>query len=333
MKAVVCHRYGPPEALRLEDMEIPTPGEDEVLVKVRAVSLNQPDAFMVLGEPKLSRLFMGLFKPKWAVPGSDIAGTVESVGRGVTILKPGDEVYGDTSDTRFGGFAEYAIASAKELALKPDSLSFAEAAAAPMSVTVALQGLCDRVPIRPGQRVLIIGASGGNGTYAVQVAKSLGAEVTGTCGPSSREMVQSLGADEVIDYTQDDFATRGEYWDFIFAVKGHRPLSVYKRALRPGGTYLMVGGTMKQVFASIFFGPLFSRGGKKMMNLQLTPGQNDLLRANELFEAGKLVSAIDRTYPLSDAGLAIAHYQTGHAHGKIVLTVGADTEPSAAARR
>jgi NADPH:quinone reductase-like Zn-dependent oxidoreductase len=324
MKAIICERYGPPEGLRLEDVEVPTPGEGEVLVAVRAVSVNQPDAFLVSGEPLIARLFVGLFKPKWRTPGSDIAGVVKAVGSGVTAFKAGDEVYGGTSDGRLGGFAEFALASAEDLASKPPGLSYVDAAAAPMSVAVGFQGLCDRVPVQSGQRVLVVGAAGGNGTFAVQIAKSFGAEVTGVCGSQSQELVRSIGADDVIDYTKEDFSARGEYWDFIFAVKGHRPLSVYKGALRPGGTYLMTGGTMKQVFAALLLGGLFSSSGKKMMALQLTPGQNDLHRANELFESGELVSVIDRTYTLAEASKAIAHYRSGHAHGKIVLTVGGD---------
>jgi NADPH:quinone reductase-like Zn-dependent oxidoreductase len=261
-------------------------------------------------------------KPKNTILGADIAGHVEAVGRDVTQFQPGDEVFGDISACGFGGFAEYVSVPEDALALKPINLSFAEAAAVPMSGVVALQGLRDKGGIQPGQTVLIVGASGGNGTFAVQIAKSFGAEVTGVCSTRNVDMVRSIGADHVIDYTREDFAQGEQRYDLILAAGGYRSISDYRRALSPEGTYVMVGGAMAQVYEAMILGPFLSMaGGKKSVNLAAMPDQEDLVFVKELIEAGKVVPVIDRRFPLSEVAEALRYYGEGHSRGKVVITV------------
>ena len=324
MKAIVYTKYGPPDVLNLEEVREPTPRDDEVLIKVHAASANARDWRLLRADPFLVRLNLGLLKPKHNTLGSDIAGRVEAVGGNVKQFQPGDEVFGDLSGGGFGGggFAEYVCASEDALALKPASLTFEEAAAAPMAAVTALQGLRDKGRIQPGQKVLINGASGGVGTLAVQIAKSFGAEVTGVCSTRKSDMVRSIGADHVIDYTQEDFTRNGQRYDLILAVNGYRPISDYKRALNAKGIYVMVGGSTAQIFQALLLGPWMSMtGSKKMGALSAKPDQEDLVFVKELVEAGKVMPVIDRRYPLSEVGEALRYLEEGHAGGKVVITL------------
>ena len=322
MKAIVATKYGSPDVLNLEETEKPAPKDNEVLVKVRAASVNAGDWHLLRADPFLTRLAFGLLRPKYKVLGADIAGRVEAVGGNVTQFQPGDEVFGDLSGDGFGGFAEYVCASEDALALKPADTSFEEAAAVPSAAATALQGLRDKGQIQRGQKVLINGASGGVGTFAVQIAKSFGAEVTGVCSTSKLDIVRSIGADHVIDYTQEDFTKNGQRYDLIFAANGHHPISAYKRALSPKGTYVMSGGSGAQMFQAMLLGPMMSMSGnKKMGNLLKKPSKKDLVVLKELLEAGKITPVIDRTYPLSEVPKAIRYLEEGHAEGKVVIIV------------
>ena len=322
MKAIVQTKYGPPDVLQLKEVEKPTPRDNEVLVKVYAASVNYSDWAFVRGKPFLVRLMgAGLLKPK-NVLGADIAGRVEAVGGKVNGFSPDDEVFGDLSGCGWGGFAEYVSVPEKELALKPANCSFEEAAAVPQAAVVALQGLRDKGQIQPGQKVLVNGASGGIGTFAVQIAKSFGAEVTGVCSTRNLDMVRSIGADQVIDYTQEDFTKNGECYDLILATAGYRSLFDYKRALSPKGIYVVTGGSMAQIFQPMLLGPLISMTwSKKMGNLMVRPNQEDLVFMKELLEAGKVVPVIDRHYPLSEVAEAVRYYGEGHSRGKVVITL------------
>ena len=321
MKAIVYHKYGPPDVLQLKEVEKPAPKEDEVLVKVRATSVNYSDWAFVRGKPFLVRFVSGLLKPK-RILGADIAGRVEAVGRNIKQFQPGDEVFGDISGCGWGGFAEYVSVTENALALKPSNLTFAESAAIPQASIVALQGLRNKGQIQPGQKVLINGASGGIGTFAVQIAKSFGAEVTGVCSMRNLEMVLSIGADHVIDYTQEDFTKNGQRYDLILAAAGYRSIFDYKRALSPRGIYVMIGGSMKQIVQANLLGPAISKaGGKKLVALSHKLNQNDLVFMKELIEAGKVVPVIDKCYSLSEIAEALRYYGEGHARGKIVITL------------
>jgi NADPH:quinone reductase-like Zn-dependent oxidoreductase len=323
MKAIVYTEYGPPDVLKLEEVSKPSPSDDEVLVEVHAASVNYPDWANLRGKPFVVRLMSGaLLKPKNTILGADIAGRVEAVGRNVKLFQPGDEVFGDISGCGFGGFAEYVSVPEDALALKPANISFEEAAAVPMAAVVALQGLRDQGGIQPGQRVLIVGASGGNGTFAVQIAKSFGAEVTGVCSTRNVDMVRSIGADHVIDYTQEDFTQSGQRYDLILAAGGYRSIFDYRRALSPKGTYVMAGGAMAQVYEAMILGSFISMtGSKKMVNLSAMSNQDDLVFMKELIEAGKVVPVIDRCYPLNEVAEALRYYGEGHSQGKVVITV------------
>jgi NADPH:quinone reductase-like Zn-dependent oxidoreductase len=323
LKAIVYTRYGPPEVLQLKEVEKPTPKEDEVLVKVHAASVNAYDWHLLSADIFLVRLMGGgLLKPKNTILGADIAGQVEAVGRNVKQFQPGDEVFGDIAGCGNGGFAEYASAPENALVLKPTNLSFEEAAAVPMAAVTALQGVRDQGKIQPGQKVLINGASGGVGTFAVQIAKSFGAEVTAVCSTRNLNMARSIGADHVIDYTQEDFTQNGQQYDLILAVNGYHPISAYKRALAPKGIYVMAGGKPAQIFQAMLLGPWMSKtGGKKMGNVSAKPSQKDLVFIKGLIEAGKVVPVIDKRYPLSEAAEALRYLGKGHARGKVVITV------------
>ena len=321
MKAIVYEKYGPPEVLQLKEVERPTPRDNEVLVKVHAASANPLDWHRMRGAPFLLRLGEGLRKPKKPMLGADIAGRVEAVGSNVTQLQPGDEVFGDIYA---GGFAEYVCAREDALALKPATITFEEAAAAPVVGFTALQGLRDTGQIQSGQKVLINGASGGVGTFAVQMAKSFGAEVTGVCSTRNLDMVRSIGADQTIDYTQEDFTRHGQQYDLIYDAVGNRSVSDYKRALRPRGTCVITGfSTLPRLFQHMILGPLMSMTGNKRIGMQpvAKPNQKDLLFIRELLEAGKLKPVIDRRYPLSEVAEAIRYLEKGHARGKVVITV------------
>jgi NADPH:quinone reductase-like Zn-dependent oxidoreductase len=291
------------------------------LVKVRAASANPVDWHTMRGEPFLVRFSEGLRKPKDPRLGTDIAGEVETVGNHVTQFQPGDEVFG----TSPGGFAEFAPAREDRLALKPVNLTFEEAAAVPVAAFTALQGLRDAGRIQPGQKVLVNGASGGVGTFAVQIAKSFGTEVTGVCSTRNLEMVRSIGADHAIDYTQEDFTRSGPRYDLIYDAVGNRSVSAYKRALRPQGTCVIAGFSgMSRLFQHVIGGRLMSMTGNKKIGLMglAKPNQKDLIVMKGLIEAGKVVPVIDRRYPLSETAEAIRYLEQGHARGKVVISVG-----------
>ncbi len=325
---MVYEKYGPPEVLELREVERPDHGDNEVLVRVYATSVVYSDLAFVRGKPFLVRLMgSGPLKPKHKILGADIAGRVEAVGRNVKQFQPGDEVFGDLSRYGWGGFAEYVCAPENALALKPANFSFEEAAAVPQAAVVALQGLRDKGQIQPGQKVLINGASGGIGTFAVQIAKSFGAEVTGVCSTRNLDMVRSIGADQVIDYTKEDFTKNGQRYDLILAVAGYRSIFDYKRALSPKGIYVVTGGSMAQIFQPMLIGPwITATGSKRMVNLSVRPNQEDLVFMKELIETGKVKPVIDRRYPLSEVAEALRYYGEGHARGKVVITVEHDNK-------
>lgn len=323
MKAIVHEKYGPPEVLRLIEVEKPAPKEDEVLVKVHAASVNALDWHLLTADIFLVRLMgQGLRKPKNPRLGADLAGTVEAVGNRVTEFKAGDEVYGDVAPWGLGSFGEYVAVPEKALAPKPANLSFEQAAAVPVAGMTALQGLRDVGQLQPGQRVLIQGAAGGVGTFAVQIAKHFGAEVTAVTSTRNLEQARDLGADQVIDYTREDFTRRGEQYDLILGVNGYHPLSAYKRALLPQGIYVMAGGTPAQIFQAMLLGSWYSqRGGKKLVGLSAKTSKTDLITLKEMLEAGQITPLIDRRYPLNQTAEALRYLGSGHARGKVVITV------------
>jgi len=315
MKAIVYTKYGPPEVLQLKEVEKPTPKDNEVLVKVHAASLNAEDMDFLRGKMQISR------KPRYKIPGSDIAGRIEAVGRNVTQFQPGDEIFVDLSVCGFGAFAEYACVPEKEISLKSASMTFEEAATLPQAAILALQGLRDKKQIQQGQNVLINGAGGGVGTFAVQIAKLFGAEVTGVDSPEKLDMVRSIGADHVIDYTQEDFTKSGQRYDLILDVVVSRSISDYKRVLNPKGILRMVGGSIGKVFKTALLGPLISRN-KKMTIVMWKPNKKeDMDFLTELLETGKVVPVIDRRYPLSETAEAFRYFEEGLHQGKLVITV------------
>lgn len=321
MKAITLYEYGSPDVLKFEEVEKPTPKVGEVLVKVHAAAANAADIHLMHGTPFLVRLMIGgLRKPNYHILGSDIAGRVEAVGANVTQWKVGDEVFGASN---LGGFAEYVCAKAELLVSKPSALTFEQAAGAPMAAFTALQALRDQGKLQAGQKVLINGASGGVGSFAVQIAKLLGAEVTAVCSTRNIEIVRTLGADHVIDYTQTNFTQNGQQYDVILAANGYHPITAYKRALRPNGIYVMVGGTNPQLFEALLLGPLMSIGTKKQMKVTSAKSNPaDLLYLRDLLEAGQLISVIDQCYPLQDGAQAMRYLDAGHARGKVILQMG-----------
>lgn len=322
MKAITFSEYGPAEVLQLVEVPKPVPKGNEVLVKVRAASVNAADWRMMSASPFLVRFYSGLFRPKRVTSlGGDVAGVVEVVGPDVTRFKPGDEVFGEVFASGFGGFAEYKCAFESELELKPVNISFEEAAALPLAGMTALQGLRDVGRIKVGQRVLINGASGGVGTFAVQLARHFGAEVTAVCSAAKMEQARTLGADHVIDYTQQDFIRSGERYDLILAVNGVRSILDYRRALAPQGRYAMIGGGSKQLFQALLFGPLLSLGGRKMAAVTAKANLQDLRLLKELVEAGRLKAVIDKRYPLEQTADAVRYVEQGHAGGKVVVVI------------
>ncbi len=327
MKAIVYTKYGPPNVLQLKEIEVPIPRDDEILVKICAVSPNAADWRLLRADPFLVRFYSGFLKPKYQILGADIAGKVEAVGKDVKQFQQGDEVFGDLANWGWGGFTEYVCADENALVLKPANISFEEAAAAPMAGITALQGLRDKGRIQPGQKVLINGASGGVGTFAVQIAKVYGAEVTAVCNMGKMEMVRSLGADHVIDYTKEDFTKTGQRYDLILAANGYHPIFDYRRALSPKGIYVMTGGSMTQMFQAMLLGPLISMSGsKKMGNLVAKSNREDLNFIGELLAEGKIKPVIDRRYPLSEIPQALGYLEKGHVKGKIVVTVMPDSK-------
>jgi len=322
MKAIVYTKYGPPEVLKLKEVEKPSPKDNEVLVKIHAASANPADWHMIRGKPVFSRLSFGLFKPKNTIPGIDIAGQVEAVGKNATEFKPGDEVFGDCGWG--GGFAGYVCVTENNLVMKPTNITFEETAAVNVAAITALQGLRHKGTIQPGQKVLINGASGGVGTFAVQIAKSLGAEVTGVCSTRNVEIVHSIGADHVIDYTKEDFTRNEQKYDFVLDTVGNRSVADYKRALNKKGNCVIVGfTTVGRLFQHMLLGPLRSSAGGKRVGLMGTAQVNkkDLTILKELLESGKIKPVIDRKYPLSEAAEAIRYLEEGHARGKVIITV------------
>lgn len=320
MKAIVYKKYGSPDVLQMEEVEIPTPKENQVLIKIHAASVNAGDYRVMRANPFLIRLVTGgLLRPKNQRLGSDMAGRVEAVGINVKQFRPGDEVFGFTN----GAFAEYACSRAGAVALKPANISFEEAAAVPVAAITALQGLRDAGGLRPGQKVLIQGASGGVGTFAVQLAKAYGVEVTAVCSTRNLDMTHSIGADHVIDYSKEDFTRNQQRYDLIFAVNGYHSLPAYKRALSPQGNYVCAGGTMPQFFQAMLLGSLMSsKEGKKMGSMGIAKiNQEDLVFLGELLKAGKISPVIDRRYPLSEIVEAFRYVEDTHAQGKVVITV------------
>jgi NADPH:quinone reductase-like Zn-dependent oxidoreductase len=323
MKAIICTRYGPPEVLQLNDVAKPAPKDDEVLISVHAASVNSRDWRRMRANPFFIRLATGGFlKPKNVILGADMAGRVEAVGSDASQFQPGDEVFGVLS--RYGGrtFAEYVCAGENEIALKPAKLSFEQAAAVPLAAITALQGLRDKGNIQPGQKVLVQGASGGVGTFAVQIAKAFGAEVTGVCSTRNLEMVRSIGADHVIDYKVEDFTQNGQQYDLILAVNGYHPLSDYLRALKPEGTYVVAGGSMFQLFQAARNGKRISKtGGQKIVVVSLEHNKKDLVFIKELLESGKIMPVIDGCYPLGETAKALRYFEKVHPKGKVVITM------------
>ena len=322
MKAIVYTKYGSPDVLHLKEVQKPTPKDKEALIKVHAASLNAPDLDYLRG--RFFARFQGLFKPKYKILGSDIAGRVESIGRNVKQIQPGDEIYVNSFECGFGAFAEYVCVPENALMLKPASMTFEEASTLPSSAIIALQGLRDKRQIQPGQKVLINGAGGGTGTFAVQIAKYFGAEVTGVDSTKKLDMVRSIGADHVIDYTQEDFTKSGQRYDMILDVVAHHPILDYKRALSPKGIFIAVGGSTARLFQIIFLGPLISIFGSKKIGIGVwKPNKKeDLVFINELLEAGKLVPVIDKCYPLSETAEAFRYLEEGFSfQGKVVITL------------
>ncbi len=317
MKAVLYTEYGSPDILQFNEIEKPVPGNHEVLVKVYAASANPADWHLMRGEPFLARLENGLFKPKSTRLGADVAGRVEAVGGSVTQFKSGDDVFGELSLNAMGSFAEYVCAHEDTFALKPAKLTFEQAAAVPLAAFTALQGLRDKGQIKPGQKVLINGASGGVGTFSVQIAKSYGTEVTGVCSTRNLDLVRSIGADHVIDYTREDFTRNGQRYDLIFDAVGNLSLSGCRRALTPDGICSVAGFTsLSRLFTVMAF------GGRKIGLMETaSANKKDLLVIKELLETGKMTPVIDRTYPFRETPEAIRYLETGRARGKVVVTV------------
>jgi NADPH:quinone reductase-like Zn-dependent oxidoreductase len=320
MKAIVRETYGSPDLLRLEEMPMPTLRDDGVLVKVRAASANAGDWHLLRGTPFPFRLVAGLRVPRVKIIGTDVAGQVEAVGRKVTRFRPGDEVFGELSRCGFGAYAEFAAATEKALALKPANLSFEEAAAVPTAGLTALQGL-RKGRLQRGQRVLINGASGGVGTFAIQIAKAFGADVTAVCSARNVDVVRSIGADHVIDYAKDDFAMDGQRYDLILATNGDRSIWDYRRALAADGCYTMTGGSNRQLSDALLLGPLLSMGRQRFGNVLMKPSQADLLVLKDLCESGGVRPVIDRRFPLSEVSSAVRYLEDGHARGKVVVVM------------
>jgi NADPH:quinone reductase-like Zn-dependent oxidoreductase len=326
VKAIVRDRYGSPDVLELTDIDKPEPGDDEVLVRVHAASVNPADWHFLRGTPYIARLQLGLRKPKDRVLGCDVAGQVEAVGKNVKMLQPGEEVFGSPFMHGLGAFAEWVCISEDLLAPKPVALSFEQVAAVPLAASTALQGLRDHGRIEPGYKVLIIGASGGVGTFAVQIAKSFDAEVTGVCSTRNVDMVRSLGADHIIDYTKEDFTQSGQQYDLIFQLAGTRSPSECRRALTSKGTLVISSGESEgrwigpvdRVIKALVLSALVSQ---KLATFTVKPNREDLQLLKQFIEDGTLTLVIDRTYRLAQVPEAIRYLEEGHARGKVVITV------------
>jgi NADPH:quinone reductase-like Zn-dependent oxidoreductase len=323
LKAITYHRYGPPEVLELQEVDEPEVGDDDVLVRVRAASANPRDWHFMRGEPYFMRLQFGLRTPKNRLLGGDVAGQVEAVGRKVTRFRPGDEVVADVVQ---GGFAEYACVPEGLAGPKPANLTFEQAAAVPLAALTALQGLRDQGRVQPGQKVLVVGAAGGVGTFAVQLAKWLGADVTGVCSTSKVDLVRSIGADHVVDYTREDFTKGGQRYDVIFQLAGTRSPSDCRRALTPKGTLLLSSGEsggrwigpVSRIVKALALSPFV---GQRLVPFLAKPSGEDLQLMRELIESGEVSPVIDRTYALGEVPEAIRYLESGHARGKVVIAV------------
>ena len=319
MKAIIYTKYGGPEVLQLKEIEKPFPKDDEVLIKVAAVSINDWDYGLLRGD-FINRLMFGLLKPKKNILGSDIAGRIEAVGKAVKKFKPGDEVYGDLSG-HWGGLAEYVCAHENALALKPAAMSFIEAASIPQAAMLAVQGLIDKGQIKPGQKLLINGAGGGVGTFAIQIAKLYEAEVTGVDSTAKLDMLRSLGFDHVIDYTKEDFTRNGNRYDLVLDVKTNRSVFSYLRSLNRNGVYVTVGGSLARLFQALLLGPLISLINKKHVRIVALKLNKDLAYMNGLFEAGKVKPVIDGPYRMYEASEVFRLFGKAAHKGKIVIVM------------
>jgi NADPH:quinone reductase-like Zn-dependent oxidoreductase len=324
MKAIICTKYGSPDVLQLQEVEKPAPQDDEVLIRIYAASINARDWRFMRAKPFFVRLVPGGFlQPKNKILGADVAGRVETIGSSVNQFKPGDEVFGYLpSAAGRGTFAEYVCADENAITLKPANLSFEQAAAVPLAAITALQGLRDKGNIQPGQKVLIQGASGGVGTFAVQIAKAFGAQVSAVCSTRNLEMARSIGADHVIDYKEEDFTQNGQKYDLILAANGYHPISDYLRALGPEGVYVVAGGSMVQLFQASLHGRRNSQtGSQKAHVVSLVQRQKDLIFMKELLESGKVIPVVDGCYPLSKTPEAFWYFERVHPKGKVVITM------------
>ncbi len=323
MQAIVYRRYGSPEVLELEEIPKPTPAEGQVLIRVHAASVNPYDWHFLRGTPSFIRLFIGMRRPKSPRLGADVAGVVEAVGAKVAQFKPGDDVFG----TAKGSFAEYACAATSQLAVKPQEISFEQAACLPIAGITALQGLRDKGRVQAGQTVLINGAAGGVGTFAVQIAKSLGTRVTGVCSTRNVELLRSIGADEVIDYTCQDFAHSTQRYDLLFDLVGNRSLADYLCAVHPGGTYISCGGGEPDRSTTDLLARLLQNAVRSLFVSQKMPGllakinRDDLAILADLVQKGTVIPIVERTYSLRETAEAVRHVESGHVRGKVVIAV------------
>lgn len=320
MKAMTYTQYGSPEVLSLNEVETPTPQDNEVLIKVHGASINFADAASLKGSPFFIRLYSGFSKPKYPILGADVSGIVEAVGKDVTYVKVGDEVYGELGG--FGSYAEYAVAPANEIALKPTTLSFEQAATVPQSATVALQGLRDHGKIQAGHKVLINGASGGIGSFAVQLAKVFGAEVTAVCGADKFDYVRSIGADHVIDYKKEDVTRGSKKYDLILDIAIHRAVTDYRRILTDNGIVAVAGGSIPRILQTLVLGPIASFGrSKKLKGYEVTQNTADLDFLRDLIDAGKITPVVDECFPLSQLSEAFRSHNDSRRKGKIAISV------------
>ncbi|MFO7663240.1 MAG: NAD(P)-dependent alcohol dehydrogenase [Chloroflexota bacterium] len=326
MQAIVNERYGNADVLQLKEVPKPAPKDDEVLIQVMATSLNSADWRFLTADPFFIRFMNGLVRPKVTILGADVAGVVVAAGPGAARFRIGDAVFGELGVGKFGGLAEYVRAPERLLVAKPDGMTFVEAAALPMAGLTALQGLRDHGGIQAGQKVLIVGASGGVGSFAVQIAKVLGAEVTAVCSTSKMDQARALGATHVIDYTREDFTRNGQQYDVIFVANGNRSLGEFERALAPTGTLVIAGGGMRQLFQTLLLGPRKSRsGGKTYKNFTAHTSADDLAILVDMVVAGEIKPPVDRSYPLAEAPEAMRYLGAGHAKGKVVVVVASKT--------
>ncbi|WP_367543556.1 NAD(P)-dependent alcohol dehydrogenase [Terribacillus saccharophilus] len=322
MKAITTRSYGSPSVLKVEEVPDPVPKDDELLIKVHAASLNQANLVLLKGKPFLARFAYGLFKPKHIIPGSDISGVVKAAGKQVKRFKPGDEVYADLSNYGFGSLAEYVAVPEKALALKPVNLSHTQAAAVPLASLTALQALRDAVHLQPGHHIMIYGSSGGVGTFAVQIAKAFGATVTAVCSNRHRENMKLLGADYVLDYKKSNLNEHYGSFNAILAINGYQHLATYKKLLAKNGVYVMVGGSVSQMFEAMLLGPIFTLGsGKKLGNILKKHNTEDLVELKSLIQADKLRPLVDKVYSFQEFKEAFTYLDQHHAYGKVIITM------------